>query len=318
MEINHQPCALLFFGLPRSFETLVLPSILQNVIEPNDQCDVYAHSIIRTEEAPGRSGEGGTIDPNSMNLLKERVYELLGNARNVVVETDSEENFWQTQQRTILKYETTTNANGKLVYVPEEYKDPNTLVNMVRQWHSIQSVWTLMEKESKILGVNYTRVAMLRSDVLFATPIHIYEHNKTHTDYSMKDVVLPGFAMYPVNDRMIYGTYDSVKIWATERFSRIDEHVKRVKVGMHSETFLNDSILPAIRQQGTKIVTNPDICFYRVRADMSVWISDCDRARSTPRNQGDIHDKKSVVERIVGRPSNLIQRGHYQYLEFGS
>lgn len=39
----------------------------------------------------------------------------------------------------------------------------------------------------------YDTVAMLRSDVFYATPIDIHSHNHTS-----QTVVLPGFAMYPV------------------------------------------------------------------------------------------------------------------------
>ena len=50
-------------------------------------------------------------------------------------------------------------------------------------------------------------------------------------DKNNEAAVIPGFAMFPVNDRMIYGPYAAVKIWATERFRRIDDHVQKVEPG---------------------------------------------------------------------------------------
>ena len=77
-------CALLFFGLPSSYESLVLPSIRQNVLIPNSKydCDVYAHSVITQEEAEGRSGNGGAIDPNALYLLEESVKAVASNYKH--------------------------------------------------------------------------------------------------------------------------------------------------------------------------------------------------------------------------------------------
>jgi hypothetical protein len=310
-------CALLFFGLPRGYERIVLPSAVKNVLIPNSKynCDVYAHSMTVQKEEAGRSGRGGTIDFNSIFLLEDRVREVAANFTgripHVAITIDSEEHFWKTHKAEIQKFRDTKDVDGSLLYFPwltNSYQYPISMDNMVKQWHSIETVWHLMEEESKRLHVSYDRIAMLRSDVFYATPIDIYQTNKTHT--SNRDAVLPGFAMYPVNDRMIYGPYDAVKIWATERFQRIDDHVQKVQpgIGMHSERFLNGSILPAIRESGTKVVINPDICFFRVRADETIWISDCDRSLdnvTVPEGIGRGFrkvNKKKLVEDIVGLP----------------
>lgn len=114
-------------------------------------------------------------------------------------------------------------------------------------------------------------------------------------------VVQPGFAQMPVNDRMIYGPRAPVEIWATRRFDALEERARyQPSPGyvMHSESFLNDSIFPMMvrhhqqqQQQKQRIITtnhhddhhpnndtivsNPDICFLRVRADESVMVDDC-------------------------------------------
>lgn len=308
-------CALLFFGLPRSFETIVLPSVIKNVLIPNSKygCDVYAHSIMRLQEEAGRSGTGGTIDPHALDKLKpvvEQVAELASNYTkirripHVAITTDTEQDFWRIHNATIQKFHTTKASDGKLLYSPwkkTSYQFPKTMDNIVRQWHSLQSVWKLMEDESQRLGISYNRVAMLRSDVLYVTSIDIYRINDTFVDTENTHAVIPGFAMYPVNDRLIYGPYSAVKIWATQRFSRIDSHVRKVQrgFGMHSEQFLHDAILPVIEENGTKVMTNNDICFFRVRSDRSVRTFDCQRNSN---NTAIRHvNSKNLVEQVTGR-----------------
>ena len=91
---------MLFFGLPRSYESLVLPSIVENVLIPNLEynCDVFAHAPRLTREAPGRSGKGGIIDPTAIYKLEERVLELYRNSTftppTVKIITDSEDDFF--------------------------------------------------------------------------------------------------------------------------------------------------------------------------------------------------------------------------------
>ena len=317
-------CALLFFGLPRSYD-LVLPSVVKNVLIPNSKygCDVYAHSVIRLEEEAGRSGMGGSIDPNAIFSLKQQVlnvakvttnYSGISRVPHVAITTDTEEDFWKIHNATIQKYHTTKRADGKLLYSPwkkKSYVFPKTMDNIVRQWHSLQSVWQLMEDESTKLGISYNRVAMLRSDVLYVTPIDIYRINTTLFDTNNKAAVIPGFALYPVNDRMIYGPYKAVKIWATERFKRLETHVRRVApgLGMHSEIFLNDAILPAIEQSGTNVVADNDICFFRVRSDRSVRTFDCIGKDSNWTGKTRRINAKAMVEQIIGRTCKLPPKG---------
>lgn len=309
-------CALLFFGLPRSYESMVLPSIIKNVLIPNSKygCDVYAHAGIREQEEAGRSGTGGSIDPKAIFLLEQQVKDVAKVASkrtgihrepNVAIITDTEADFWRMYNETIHKYHTTVDADGNLLYSPwkkSSYTFPTTMDNVVRQWHSLNSVWNLMESESRRMNVQYNRVAMLRSDVLYVTPIDIYQISNARYDTRNQNAIIPGFGMYPVNDRMIYGPYSAVKIWATERFSRIDSHVRKVEpgIGMHSEQFLYDSILPAIQENGTKVLINGDICFFRVRSDGSVRTFDC-QMKSINKGIGRLNTKR-LVELIVERP----------------
>ena len=131
---------------------------------------------------------------------------------------------------------------------------------------------------SRQLGINYTQIAMLRLDVFFLTPIDIYTKHQHVTDYNNDYAVVPGFSLYPVNDRMMYGSARAVRVWATRRFTDIEDFVRTYPdkgVGIHSETFLNYTIFPLIRDLGINIVTDPSVCFLRARTDGTVWIEDC-------------------------------------------
>jgi hypothetical protein len=68
-------CAINLFGLPRAFRSLTLPSLIKNVIELNADCDYFVHYYHVTNEAPGRLGQGGTIDPYEILLLKNAVLQ---------------------------------------------------------------------------------------------------------------------------------------------------------------------------------------------------------------------------------------------------
>lgn len=299
---SNSSCALLFFGLPRSYEMIVLPSIVRHVLQPNKHCDVYAHAIVRHEEAAGRSGRGGAIDPNALFLLKDKVVDA-----HVAIETETEDEFYQLRNATLHKYRTTKDKNGNLLYYP--YKllnfNPETVDNILKQWHSIESVWNLMEQHEAQLGKTYQTVGMFRSDVFFATPISLSQRQS-------QEAVTPGFALYPVNDRMIYGSKQAVQIWAKNRFQRFENNVEKMPPGhgMHSERFLDLIVFPAIRNEtSTKITEDKRICFFRVRADESIWVNDCLRAMTrnggTNRNPRWVAQQKKKVEEILGRKCKI-------------
>ena len=144
---------------------------------------------------------------------------------------------------------------------------------------------------------------MMRLDTLYALPVDIFKTDKTTVDRENKYAVSPGFAKYPVNDRMFYGPYDAVKIWATERFARLDDHVHSYEPGwgMHSERFLESAIFSVIEEAGFPMKENPDLCVMRVRADQSVWMNDCITQAGTTRGMKQIARQK-LIEKIVGRP----------------
>jgi hypothetical protein len=334
-------CAINLFGLPRAFQSLVLPSLIQHVIRPNaaHNCDYFVHYFNLTQEEPGRSGHGGPLNPSEILILEQHVQREAppGQQRlpKVVFLADQEEDFWKQYDSLIQKTRNTLDSNGNFLYYPwkaRTYTHPVTVDNILKMWHSIQSAWLLMERHATLNNVQYTRVAMLRSDVLYATPIDIYRLDNSNSnsnnnndttvaaapwiDRENRYAVVPAFGRHPVSDRIIYGPHAAVKIWAAERFARLETHVQSILKnapgwGMHSEKFLNHTIFPAIRQAGYEIHEDKFLCFWRARVDESVWVSDCDGTESVAAPtiaEGIGPDKKGLVERLIGRPCGQITK----------
>jgi hypothetical protein len=295
-------CALLFFGLPRAFTSLVLPSIRQNILLHNPNCHVYVHFYQQTQEAAGRSGQGGTLRPDE-------IYQLQKYVTVSYIQAEPETQFWPLYETLLQQVNHTKHPQtNRPLYFPWKAKTYNyqTIVNIFKMWHSIQSVWKFMEQTSQQQGYVYDTVALLRSDVVYLTPLRLNEYANEQR------VVIPGFGKYPISDRMVYGPYDAVRIWATGRFPRIEEHVQFIAKhdpgwGLHEERFLNYTIFPAIREvlhNDDAIFEHPQLCFLRARADESVWISDCTTGgpngslRSIAASVGNITQK---LEAILGR-----------------
>lgn len=287
-NIQHQRCALCFFGLPRAYKSMVLPSIERNLLIPNARhnCDIFVHYFDQNEEGSGRMNPGGKIEPTDVLMLENSTKKALNNNNNsrgaplveFVFDTDAQ--FMEKRKDLLHKYHNTKTADGKPAYFPwrEESWVKSSLDNMVRQWHSIESVFQLMERHAQKHGITYSRVGMFRNDVMYLTPTDIYKLDQGAIDSTNQHAVVPTFAQYPVSDRMIYGPYEGVKIWSTKRFDLIEKRVQLAKdpgYEMHSERFMSSTIFPAIRQLGFKVVENKDICFVRTRADEAAVLEDC-------------------------------------------
>ncbi|KAL3903796.1 MAG: hypothetical protein SGARI_005223 [Bacillariaceae sp.] len=272
------------------------------------------------EVSNGRSGRGGALHPDDIQLLRKAVQEAWDNSSGsdissstsdrrrppqVAIIQDTNETFWERRQPQLMKYRNTRNNDGNLTYFPytePTYVYPDTIDNIVKQWHSIDAVWRLMEEHVKSESPvsshpqnkrKYERVAMMRSDVIYITPIDMFAsptkdseplssgsaggvQSIATTQHSSPPVIIPDFGKWPINDRLIM-------VWATQRFRRIDDFAKVAAPGtaMHSETFLNASILTSIEQDlHLSILQDPWLCFLRVRADGAIWIEDCDATKS--------------------------------------
>jgi hypothetical protein len=328
---------------------LVLSSLIRkNVLSPNAKynCNFFVHYYQLEQEASGRSGQGGAIHPKQVLMLKEHVLQQQQKMHSsspsriptVQFTVTHEVEFWKQYQPFLDKIQHTKDPSGKHpLYFPcraRTYKNPTTTNNIIKMWHSIQSSWNLMLLQQQKENVKYTQVAMLRSDVLYMTPMDIYE-------YGQDRVVVPGFGRHLVSDRVVYGPAEAVQVWAAQRSSRLDEHIQYMYGnhqgwGLHSEKIVKFALFPAMRYvltakqklskggrkvQVTKtntsksddlIVKHPFLCFFRARADETVWVSDCDGHVSLPSirkclltrqdgSSGPI-SVKGAVENVLGRP----------------
>ena len=338
---------------------MVLPSIIKNILIPNARhnCDVFVHFYQQTKEPEGRKNRGGVLDPTQIYQLQQAVTDVqqtYGPSRThddyartvrdplVVFTSDTEESFGESRGALIDKYQTTKDTEGHPVYFP--YKavtyQKTSLENIVKQWHSIESAFKLMmyteSHYSRPDGpsggggqLEYTRVGMFRSDALFVTPIDIAVWQgpgvTTKTDSQNRYGVQAGFAHMPVNDRLFYGPRRAVEIWATRRFEAVEDRARlQPEPGytMHSERFLNSTIFPLIEKAGYPIVSNPDLCCLRVRADESVMLNDCSVGEVTTRGWGNDDDgdddndqtttrvdKQALIQEIVGRNCSRFHMG---------
>ena len=189
---RREGCAINFYGLPRAFESLVLPSIVKNVWQTNQQynCDVFVHYYNLTTEPAGRSGRGGNLNPHQIRLLTS-VIKNNNQTNNATTTTTTairfamtqEQEFWIKYNELLQKIQTVkeTAQTNRLLYFPwkETSYSKTTIANIIKMWHSIQSAFQLMKKHGQDNNIRYTRVAMLRSDVLFLTPIDIWQRGTT-------------------------------------------------------------------------------------------------------------------------------------------
>ena len=307
------PCAINLYGLPRQFKNFALPSLIENVVKPNAmyRCDYFVHFYDRREETLQRGvdqGRGGRIHPEEVYLFKDAVHVAVSDYQYspIISYANITEVQFRQQYASLLKKLFTKRApNGKFYYRP--FNDPSyteeVVANVIKMWHSQQAVWNLMESSPR--EVHYSRVAMLRLDVLYVTPIDIFQLPDGSSDANNDVAVIPSFPGIPVNDRLIYGPYDAVRLWAAGRFSRLEQHVQLPTVvkkgdGIHSEKFLFRTIFPAIEDAGIPISKHKGICLLRLRPDASIRFSDCSHTSANEYNQ-------RVVESLIQRKCSVFQ-----------
>ncbi|GKY94339.1 hypothetical protein MPSEU_000399800 [Mayamaea pseudoterrestris] len=321
-------CAINFYGLPRAFKDLVLPSVIRNVINinANHTCDYYIHYYNVTFEPKGRIGmQGGQISPMEIFDIREYILNASAGAPRpplVAFIADTDDEFQTRRNETLQKIRHVRDPQGKYLYFPwiePSYLFPGTVDNIIKMWHSIQSVWSLMEEHELMYDFKYSRVAMMRSDVVYMTPIDIFLKADGGIDIGNNEVVIPYFASYPVNDRLIYGPRDAVVTWATGRFGRMDSHAnatlhipREYGWSMHPERFVANEILPAILENGFHVTRHPTLCLLRARPGNVVWAQDCHTA---PRNAVIINSGlvvEDTLASILGRNCTRTRDNHLQ------
>ena len=207
-------CALLFFGIPRSFSSIVFPSIQQHILDQNPDCDVYVHSydveFAKNPAVEEEWKESGDVEVMELAAFK-GYFEKKSASYHSVLETEEE---FQ-KERNITQFR-------RLFPRPSAWEYPISMDNMVRQWHSIEKVWLLMNAVEQKEKQKYDRVGLFRLDAKYTHPINIM---------TTEVAVIPAM-MYEsrnkvsgINDSMFYGNRDVAKIWSTERFQSVRDYM---------------------------------------------------------------------------------------------
>ena len=95
----------------------------------------------------------------------------------------------------------------------------------------------------------------------------------------------------------MHGSYDAVKLWATERFNQIDDYLEMLVdntsgSGFSEETFLADVMFSTLEKNEYSIEFDRTICALDVMPDESVSLSGC----------GKVTSNKKILEKIIKRP----------------
>ena len=247
-----QPCALLFFGLPRDFRGAVLPSLRRNVLEPNPRCAVFVHVFNRSTVTTPRNGEFGAP------VHAGGVWALRDAAPVTSIEIEHVDRF-------AAQYDL---GFFRAFFPPPRYEWswPASLDNMIMQWHSIRRAWALMAAHEARRGVQFKRVGLFRIDTRFETAI----------DIACGDAVtaLLGNHAAWMSDRLFYGARQHAAVWATRRFEHVARYVNTSFGrchGLHSERFLFH--LMATHRVPMRY---HDLCVQRVRATGRIERRDCE------------------------------------------
>ena len=247
MTRNNVSCALLFFGLAKNFRGIVLPSIRNHLLKFNPSCDVYAHTYNITSVSNPRNDE---LD---CAIHAHEVYMLTD---NVLMDDDASFERARPDRLEWRKF----HPHG------HDWVFPNSIDNVIKEWHSIESVWRLMEAR----GNTYSRVGLFRLDSLITRPIELHA-------YSAPGVLCdPSMRCGGLCDRMFYGDYVLAKRWASERFVEARKYVS-VHKQLHAETFMAHLMRGFEVEEGR-------VCVQRVRAcgPRGVETSDCTPPRRYP------------------------------------
>lgn len=256
-------CALLFFGIGRKFKEIAFPSIDKNILNVNPKCDIFVHTYNVTKAYGNRVGEGGAENIHISEIL------LLAEKSSMIIETEKE---FQTQRN--------VHFYRSIFPRPSHWDYPSSMDNMIRQWHSIEKVWTKMESHEESLGSRYDIVGLFRLDVLFVQPIFLNDTDSVAViPRLMYKTSQNKHAWGGYNDRLFYGKREYAKLWATGRFYSVPAYmlwqestsIYEGRKGLHSEDFLRWLL---VLKSPTPLTIKP-ICFKRIRSSGVIINKDC-------------------------------------------
>ena len=253
-------CALIFFGIGRSFEETTLPTIKKYVIEANRSCKVFVH----------------TYKGDSLRDAKKLSSLTYHDSKAIIIEREKD---FKNQRNTTYFHQFFPTSS-------KAWKFPRSMDNMIRQWHSINKAWDLMVDFENQRQLNFDRVGFFRPDVLYTHPISIEDEDELAVIPSMtyKATKWIGF-----NDRMFYGSREFAEIWASHRFDNVEKYIQWQESeslrhndimhnlrGLHSENFIRY----LLTIHGRCPLKFKNICFKRVRSNGKIFNKDCNHLRS--------------------------------------
>eukprot|EP01082_Thalassiosira_pseudonana_P003319 g3426.t1.1.5e174189 g3426 g3426.t1 contig12:2045619-2048359(-) len=277
---GRQRCAILIHGTPRSFLSIVLPTLERNVIKPNARynCDYFVQFHVQNyDEVPSYPGRSGFVYSNDTYQLEQVVLTAahdVNSAYNPTIRfvTSTNEEVFNRHEVFLLKTHLLKDKGGNWLYFPDK----------IRSWDGLQLAWDLLETRQTEKGVNYDHVVVLHSDVAYPTPIDIYgevERKKSLTisdapTKHLRDSTMEG----RYRKRIVYGSNDAVKIWSTGRITQLDSFVNWLaneEFGTEEDVFLSDFVLPLLKEAGVSVQYDSTICTLDAFPDESVSLVGC-------------------------------------------
>lgn len=193
-----------------------------------------------------------SLEKNKRNkepISKINVNEIYEMTNNVIMDTDEEFLI----KRNISFY------RQYFPYSKESWEYPQSMDNMIKQWHSIESVWDFMDKAQQTYyssrtsttitttsQSHYKRIGLFRIDLEYMNPINIFSSLPSQRNNDDNIAVLPDFGLsfpeHELNDRLFYGSYKTSHIWS-HRFNHISNYfnttIGKSIGGLHSETMIH-------------------------------------------------------------------------------
>jgi hypothetical protein len=271
-------CALVFFGVPRSFNSTVFPSIQEYILQVNPTCDVFVYSYNVSVVVGSRMGEqsSGALNIDELDVFRQ--YFTNKPTSHYELYLDTEDDF---QRRRNVSY------FRQFFPRPSFWEFPASMDNMIRQWHSIEGGWNLLQEYERKIMNRYSRVGFFRLDVRYTHPIAINNEEAAVIPAMMYAQQIPR----GVNDRMFYGFREAAMLWASDRFNTVEEYLewqrhednadKVHSKGLHSEEFLRYLLI----EKWSIDLTIRNICFHRVRTSGLVLTKDCAEYKNLTRGE---------------------------------
>ena len=292
IDNNNNQCAILLFGTPRSFTSVVLPMLKQHVLLPNliYSCDYYVHiNSVEYEDVPLYQGSGGHIT-NPDVVARELENAILRNDTRL---SDSSPVFVRFVNSTRLeRFKRHRELYLKTHLLQDESGHWVQYSDVIQSYDGITMAWNLMESENR----SYNHVAVVGLHTIYIDPLDIYHLYASGNNIVISDASPNAF-----------GPYEAMKIWVTERFNHIYKHVSTlVATGIGSPKLtegelLKQTVLPILEKKRFLPVTIQ--CSLDVLPDNSVLLEGCnDNSRS-----------KGQLEKVLGEPCVLIvQQGMHR------